>query len=166
VYTLQTILEMKTHGIERTYIYELMDDPSSPQLGLMTSTLQPKYSYTALKALTGLLADKGASFDPEELQYSLTGATTNVHHLLMQKHDGSFYLALWLNQPIYNPANNQSLNVTPQKVTVTLDAAHAVQTNWSINSTGVLTTTKVNSSYVYDIMLTPSITLLKIVPTK
>ena len=165
VYTLQTIFEMKTHGIERTYIYELMDDPSSPQLGLMTSTLEPKSSYTALKTLTSLLTDKGASFNPGKLQYTLTGATTNVHHLLMQKHDGSFYLALWLNQPIYNPANNQSLNVTQQRATVTLDAAHGVQTNWSINSTGALTTSKVNSSYVYDVEVTPCITLLKIVQT-
>ncbi|QNI32241.1 hypothetical protein H7849_25185 [Alloacidobacterium dinghuense] len=164
-YTIQTIFEMMTHGIKRTYMYELMDEPSSPELGLMTNTLQPKSSYTALQSLTSVLVDKGASFAPGKLQYSLSGSTANVHHLLMQKQDGTFYLALWLNLPIYNPATNESMSVTPQKVTVTLDAGHAVHGNFSIDSAGMLTNTKVNNSYAYDVQLTPSVILLKIVPT-
>jgi hypothetical protein len=165
VYTIQTVFEMLTHGIKRTYVYELMDDPSSPGYGMMTNTLQPKYSYTALKSLTGLLNDRGASFMPGKLQYSLTGSTANVHHLLMQKRDGSFYLALWLNLPIYDPATNKTISVAPQKVTVTLDAAHGVVRNSSISSSGVLNTTVVNNSYAYDVALTPSVTILKIVTT-
>lgn len=87
VYTIQTIFEMMAHGIKRTYIYELIDDPSSPALGLMADTMRPKYSYTAIKSLTSVLADRGLSFAQGTLQYSLNGATANVHHLLMQKHD-------------------------------------------------------------------------------
>jgi hypothetical protein len=165
LYTIQTIFEMMTHGINRTYIYGLMDDPSSPELGMMTNTLQPKYSYIAVKALTGLLGDKGASFKPGKLQYSLTGSTTNVHHLLMQKRDGSFYLAMWVNLPVYNPANNTTINVKPQLVTVTLDSAHEVQSNSSINASGALSTVSANS-YAYNVSLTPTITFLKIVSTR
>jgi len=163
LYTIQTILEMMTHGIRRTYMYELLDDPTSNGYGLMTSKLQPKYSYNALKALTGLLSDQGASFSPGELQYTLTGSTKNVHHLLMQKRDGSFYLALWVNLPVYNPANNTTINVAPQAVTVTLDSGHEVQSNSYIDSTGSLHTSNVNS-YAYDLNLTPTVTFLKIVP--
>ena len=164
LYTIQTILEMMTHGIQRTYIYELLDDPSSPNYGLMTSTLQPRYSYTALKALTGLLDDQGPSFNPGELQYTLTGSTANVHHLLMRKRDGSFYLALWINLPVYNPANNTTINVAPQAVTITLDSGHEVQSNSYIDGSGVLHTGNVNS-YAYNLSLTPTVTFLKIVPT-
>jgi hypothetical protein len=164
IYTIQTIFEMMTDGIKRSYLYEMMDDPSSPQLGLMTKTLQPKYSYTALKSLTGFLADKGASFVPGKLQYSLTGSTTNVHHLLMQKQDGTFYLALWVNLPIYDPANNKPINVLPQKITVTLDSAHKIQSISSVNSSGVLSSVKVDN-YAYDMQLTPCIALLRIVST-
>ena len=163
VYTIQTILEMMTHGINRSYIYELMDDTSSADYGLMTNTLQPKYAYTAIKAFTGLLSDKGTSFTPGKLQYTLTGSTANVHHLLMQKRDGSFYLALWVNSPIYNPATNATMNVTPQAVTVTLDSGHEVQSNSSINGNGVLSTVSVNT-YAYNLSLTPTVTFLKIVP--
>lgn len=164
LYTIQTILEMMTHGINRTYIYELMDESSSADYGLMTNTLQPKYSYNAINALTSLLGDRGASFSPGKLQYSLTGSTTNVHHLLMQKRDGSFYLALWVNLPVYNPANNTTINVEPQGVTLTLDSGHEVQSNSSINVDGVLDTVSANS-YKYNVNLTPTVTFLKIVPT-
>ena len=164
LYTIQTILEMMTHGINRTYIYELMDESSSADYGLMTNTLQPKYSYNAINALTSLLGDRGASFSPGKLQYSLTGSTTNVHHLLMQKRDGSFYLALWVNLPVYNPANNTTINVEPQGVTLTLDSGHEVQSNSSINVDGVLDTVSANS-YTYNVNLTPTVTFLKIVPT-
>ncbi len=165
VYTIQTIFEMMAHGIKRTYIYELIDDPSSPELGLMTNTMRPKYSYTAIKSLTSVLTDRGVSFAPGKLQYSLSAATANVHHLLMQKHDGTFYLALWVNQPIYNPSNNTPISVTPQKVTVTLDSAHVVESNSSIDSSGTLTTVAVNNSYAYNVQLTPYLVLLKIVST-
>lgn len=164
LYTIQTILEMMTHGINRTYAYELIDEPSSADYGLMTNTLQPKYAYTAVKAFTGLLSDKGASFTPGKLQYTLTGSTANVHHLLMQKRDGSFYLALWVNLPVYNPANNTTINVAPQAVTVTLDSGYEVQSNSSINGNGVLSTVSVNSD-AYNLDLSPTVTFLKIVPT-
>jgi hypothetical protein len=164
LYTIQTILEMMTHGINRTYIYELMDESSSENYGLMTNTLQPKYSYNALKALTALLDDRGASFSPGKLLYSLTVSTTNVHHLLMQKRDGSFCLALWVNLPVYNPANNTTINVEPQGVTLTLDSGHEVQSNSSISVDGVLDTVSANS-YTYNVNLTPTVTFLKIVPT-
>jgi hypothetical protein len=141
-----------------------MDESSSENYGLMTNTLQPKYSYNALKALTALLDDRGASFSPGKLQYSLTGSTTNVHHLLMQKRDGSFCLALWVNLPVYNPANNTTINVEPQGVTLTLDSGHEVQSNSSISVDGVLDTVSANS-YTYNVNLTPTVTFLKIVPT-
>jgi hypothetical protein len=82
----------------------------------------------------------------------------------MQKRDGSFYLALWVNLPVYNPANNTTINVAPQAVTVTLDSGYEVQSNSSINGNGVLSTVSVNSD-AYNLDLSPTVTFLKIVPT-
>jgi hypothetical protein len=165
IYTAQLPFEMLRQGITRTYSYELMDEPSSPTYGLMTNTLAAKPSYTTLQSLINYLADPGAPFTPGTLQYTLTGSTTNVRHLLLQKRDGSFYLALWISTPIYNPATNQNVNVPQQNVTVTLDAAHGVQSHVWIDGNGATHTTSVNLSYAYSLPLTPYMTLLKIVPT-
>ena len=82
----------------------------------------------------------------------------------MQKRDGSFYLALWVNLPVYNPVNNTTINVAPQAVTVELDSGHEVQSNSYIDGSGVLHTSSANS-YAYNLNLTPTVTFLKIVPT-
>jgi hypothetical protein len=71
---------------------------------------------------------------------------------------------LWVNLPVYNPANNTTINVEPQGVTLTLDSGHEVQSNSSISVDGVLDTVSANS-YTYNVNLTPTVTFLKIVPT-
>ncbi len=107
------------HGIVRTYLYEFVDafdnkaDRDS-NFGLLRHDLTPKPSYTAVKNLLSLLSDKGAGhFQARTLDYALTvrpvmdykelgsGQVVNydrtryVHHLLLQKRDGDFYLLLW-----------------------------------------------------------------------
>jgi hypothetical protein len=163
VYSVQTVFEMMAHGIQRSYLYELMDDPTSPQLGLMTSALAPKASYNVISALIHSLEDPGASFTPGSLKYTLSGSTANVDHLLMQKRDGSFYLALWINTSIYNPASNANVNVPAQQVTVNLDSAHRVQSYSSINLDGSMTTNSANSSGAFSLPLSPNVSLIKIV---
>jgi hypothetical protein len=49
--------------------------------------------------LIALLADPGAVFTPGGLTYRIDGTTESVHHTLLQKRDGSFFLALWLEVP-------------------------------------------------------------------
>ncbi|QNI30603.1 hypothetical protein H7849_15830 [Alloacidobacterium dinghuense] len=164
-YTIQTIFEMMTQGILRTYMYELMDDPSSPMYGLMTSTLSAKPSYTSIKSLTNYLSDPGAPFTPGRLTYSLTGTTANVHHLLLQKRDGSFYLALWLNASIYNPATNAPISVPPQTVHLTLDSAHGVQSCFWVDQNGAPHTMNENLTYAFSLNVTPTVTLVKVIST-
>jgi hypothetical protein len=165
IYTEQTTLEMMTHGIRRSYVYELMDDPTSPELGLMTSAMAPKAAYNVLGGLIHYLEDPGASFKPGSLQYTLSGSTANVDHLLMQKRDGSFYLALWINTSIYNPANNKNVTVPPQQVTLTLGSGHGAQSYSSINLDGSLATQSQNSPKTLSLALGPNVSLVKIVPT-
>jgi len=116
--------EYFTHGVRRTFWYELVDEDEFPDpdgnnpechYGIVRKDLSPKPAYTALKSLLTLLKDPmpAAGFAPAALDYSLAVSpvrgykepnsglvadydrTQYVHHLLLQKSDGVFYLLLW-----------------------------------------------------------------------
>lgn len=85
------------------------------------------------RALLALLAERGVSpaFRPRPLDYTLTvssvGAYTRtqyVHHLLLQKSDGTFYLLLWHEISDEDASVNPHRQITPPDMpaTVTLPA--------------------------------------------
>ena len=94
-------------GIRRTFTYEFVDefnDPSSKEanFGIVRHDLTPKPAYTALKSVISVLSEKGARFTPTGLNYTMQVSavpgydrTSYLHHLLLQKSNGSFYLLLW-----------------------------------------------------------------------
>jgi len=119
------LLEQFLHGIQRTYIYELVDLGNSAKFkdyafGLVHSDFSPKPAFVATKNLLGLLADPGSTFALHTLNYTITGELTNVHHLLLEKRDGSFYLIIWVEESGYEVNKKQALSVSPRKVTVQL----------------------------------------------
>ncbi|HWI56936.1 MAG TPA: hypothetical protein VNZ22_06905, partial [Bacillota bacterium] len=103
-------------GIRRTFHYELVDlwpsqDNDQHTRGLLHNDLTPKPAFTALKHLITLLKDEGPQFQPGSLDYTLrvtppTGynRTQYVRHLLFQKRDGTFWLALY--HEIANSSNH------------------------------------------------------------
>jgi hypothetical protein len=110
-------------GIQRTFLYELADDPSTTPatFGLMDNLGTPRPAFTALSSLLNLLQDPGVPFTPTaSFSYSLSGATSNVEHTLLQKRDGTVFLALWIARPVYDPNAKAALAVPAQTVTVTL----------------------------------------------
>ena len=93
-YVLDTALDGIQYGDVKTYFYALFNDGSG-NFGLMNSDGTPKPAGTALHNLTTLLADNGAnaaSFTPRSLNYSLS---INDNTVLMQKSDGTYWLAVW-----------------------------------------------------------------------
>ena len=96
-------------GIVRSYVYELMDEGADAanvedNFGLVDFENRPKPSYTALRNLIALLKDPGPAMTRTgSLSYTLSGATTNVMHTLLEKRDGSFYLAIWLAVQDWDP---------------------------------------------------------------
>jgi hypothetical protein len=117
-------------GIRRTYQYEFIDegtDPSDPEqhFGLLRNDGSPKPAFTALKNLIALLGDSGHPVTLGSLSYSLTGASAAVHHTLLEKADGRFYLVLWQEVASYDIPAKRDLAVPPQNVRVTLGAAPA-----------------------------------------
>jgi len=126
-YMPRLFLEYFRTGVVRTCSYEFVDeftDPSNREanFGLIRHDLSPKPAYTAIKNMIGTLQDSGASFTPNSLDYALTvtpapgyDRTQYVHHLLMQKRDGTFYLALW-----HEIGGEDTSTTPPRQITIPL----------------------------------------------
>jgi hypothetical protein len=102
-------LEHFNRGFRRSYLYELIDlapDPGQASIeanfGLLRNDGTPKPAYRALSSLLQLLSDPGPAFEPGALEYSLRGASNDVHHTLLRKRDGRWFLVLWLERSSYD----------------------------------------------------------------
>jgi hypothetical protein len=96
-YVVDAALDGIKDGDAKLYYYSLFDDGSG-QFGLMNQDGTPKPAGRALHDLTTLLADTGANaatFTPGSLSFTLTGNQTTDNTLLVQKSNGSDWLALW-----------------------------------------------------------------------
>ena len=128
-YTMELLLDTASQGITQTYLYELLDAyaPGSPQgdayYGLFDYTGKPKPVAVGLHNMNALLADKSTlatTFVPKALAYSVTGESSLGHHLLMQKSDGTYVLALWNEQPIWNESSASQLHAVAHRVEISL----------------------------------------------
>ncbi len=104
-------------GIARTFDYELVDEHPDPtdaepesNFGLLHSDFSPKPAFTALSNLISILNDPGSSFTPGSLEYNVGGDTEELQQTLLQKQDGTYYLALWRSSSVWNPTTK-----TPEK---------------------------------------------------
>jgi hypothetical protein len=118
-------------GIKRGFHYQLLDhlklgatDPQS-HFGLIAYDGRKKSVFRALENTIDILEEPGSSagFTPGSLEYTLSGGDANVHTTLLQKRDGTFYLALWQEVRSYDKQTDQMISVTPQKVTVQFSSA-------------------------------------------
>jgi hypothetical protein len=121
-YAPRVILEQALHGIVRTYFYELIDEgtpnaANTVPYGLARTDGSHKPAFTALKNLIAMLADPGPEDLPPNLDFSMVGGSSNVHHLLMAKRDGSYYLAFWLEEQDYDVNQHAETPATPEKLT-------------------------------------------------
>ena len=112
-------------GIERTFLYELIDlRPDRDfvrrdlHFGLLRNDGSQKPAFASVKNLLSILADE-ADFSAGELEYRLSGPE-DLNSLLLQKQDGTFYLALWRGVSSYDTQKNEDIMVSAQKVTLEL----------------------------------------------
>jgi hypothetical protein len=164
-YAQRTLLEMFNAGIKRTYFYELVDEVSSNDYGLMTSNVAPKLAYTAVANLLGLLEDPGPSFIPGALSFTLIGAAADVHQLLLQKRNGDYYLVLWIEASGYNEATNVVTPVAAQSVELALTDA-TVQDLYTFTDQGALKTTAEKSPSKITLTLNDTVTIVQIAAAK
>ena len=121
-------LEHLREGYVRAYTYELLDewyDPNNDQtnFGLIRHDNTTKPGFEAIKSVIGLLSDRDASFSPGGLDIGLSGITANVRHLLLQKSDGRFYVAIWIGRSSWNPDGRYEEGVADQSVTLSIPGA-------------------------------------------
>ncbi|GAC1348968.1 MAG: hypothetical protein NVSMB19_01760 [Vulcanimicrobiaceae bacterium] len=121
-YVSRLLLEHYLHGVARTFIYQLVDAGTDgfDYYGLLRKDLSPKPAYTMLASLLNVLSGP-AGGAPATLSFAISGNTQNLHHLLLHKADGTFYLAYWIESSSYDVdagATGAPVTVAPQAISV------------------------------------------------
>lgn len=154
-YIPRLLLNNLANGVSRTYLYELFDEgmatasliatnPGQAEqysYGLIRNDGSFKPSYTAIRSLITSLADPGTAFAPGSLPLTISGATSNVHQMLFQKRDGSYWLAVWIAASGYNLNTQAETPVSPQNITVSIGGSAQIQGLYSMDTNGILSLT-------------------------
>lgn len=125
VYMPRVFLEYFRRGVQRTFIYELVDQHPDPALtsqernfGLFRNDWSPKPAADAVRALTAAVGT-GTPDKLEGLWYEVA-APVAVRDLLIQRGDGSYCLILWRPAPVWDQNKLVDVPVTAKPVTITL----------------------------------------------
>jgi MBG domain (YGX type)/Divergent InlB B-repeat domain len=162
-YLPRVFLEQYLNGIRRTYIYELIDKDTT-EFGLMEANMTPRPAYTAMASLLNLLSDPGPPFTPASLAYTVSGNTANIHRLLMQKRDGSFYLALWIESQDYDQVNQQYLSVPNQAITLAIQGATYTPVVHQFDSSGNVSTNTLAGGSSFALNVSPNVMIVQLTP--
>lgn len=132
-YTPRSVLEAFRQGIERTYLYQLMDawTPAQAQargtsaaensFGLLRYDFSPKPAFISLRNLLRVVdGDSDPVASPGGLRVGLEGAGPDVRQLLLRSADGTYALVLWRQTPVWNRDTLTEVVPTPDPVDVVL----------------------------------------------
>jgi hypothetical protein len=160
------LLEQYAHGIQRTYIYEMVDLGTRKKFsdfafGLVREDYSPKPAFTAVKNLLGLLADPGPKFPLHALKFTLSGDATNVHHMLFEKRDGRMYLAMWLEEQAFDVNKKERADIGARQVSVRFN--DSVKGNiHSLDEQGALQSRQMAPAKVQAVTLSDRVTIMEI----
>ncbi|MDH2443033.1 hypothetical protein QDR37_03640 [Amnibacterium sp. CER49] len=127
-YLIRALLWNRTHGVSRSYIYELFDQRPEPAMtnremhfGLVavsgdavvpgTWKQRAKPSYIQLKGLIGRLQDSGTTAGAP-VQYSLSGQPSDVYSMPIARADGSTDIAIWRMEALAADGSSPSATAT------------------------------------------------------
>lgn len=127
-YTPRLFLEFFNGGVQRSYLYEFVDQGSDltqreQAFGLLRADGSEKPAYTSLKNMIAILKDPGPAFTPGSLGFTLDGDTSKVEQTVLQKRDGRFYLVLWQNTKSYDLEARANVSVGNRPAHLTLATA-------------------------------------------
>jgi len=122
-YMPRLILEQLLHRIGRSYIYELIDvgpeiSKNDAAFGLARHDGSRKPAYVALKNLIGLTEESGSNPNLKDLPFQLSGETSDVHHLLAERRDGSYFLFFWIEERGFDPDSRKREPVASKAITL------------------------------------------------
>lgn len=135
IYMPRLFLEHAKAGIARTFAYELVDerpDPAQADVELNFGLFESDWSYKpSAKALRNTIAllDSPRRSPRTRLRYSLSrtedrdgpGPRGAVSDLLLQKADGSYWLALWQDSTVWDENARTDIRNPPTSVRVSLE---------------------------------------------
>jgi hypothetical protein len=151
-YVSRLYLEYFNHGFTRTYLYEISDEKPDParidpehNFGLLTSAGEPNPAYFSLRNLIAILgeahgptgsrdANSESKFLPGQLRYQLQGETSEIHHTLLQKRDGRFYVILWHETSSYDITRKADSSPPAVRLFLQLDQVRKVNTYLPLES--------------------------------
>ncbi len=125
-YISRILLEHFRKGVVRTHIYELIDEWDKPldfeqaHFGLLRYNNTPKPAFTLIKNMITVLQDKGTGFKPGVLDCDISGGNSLVHHFVLQKRDGRFYLVIWQDPKNWDIERKEDIRIADQTVTLRL----------------------------------------------
>jgi len=127
VLELQQLLANYRDGIDRSYIYELLDEgddnsQAEDRFGLVHADGSPKPVYTALKNLLAEVRGTGATTtaDSAPVNLRMTGGSDVTTSLTLPRADGSTVVAIWEASPVWDPTTESSREVGDKEVTLHL----------------------------------------------
>jgi hypothetical protein len=129
VYVPRIFLDYYKMGVARTFLYELVDEKPDPSdaneqdhFGLLRNDWSPKPAFIALRNLIALLKDQPqATQEVKPTDLSLSGETSDVEHLLLEKADGVHELVLWQNASVWSREKRIPLAVPPHRVSISAE---------------------------------------------
>ena len=171
-YMPQSFLTHFRFRIRRTFVYELVDQFPNPRrdhresnFGLLRNDFSPKPSFRTLSTLMQLLDDPGTGRPARlrRLRFSLSGDLDHERHLLLQKRDGSLYLALWRDRTVWD---RQALrDLPPPAGTITVRFRQPVRRAQVYRvSRGTRPVARRSRPAAISLSVTPSPVLIRLVP--
>lgn len=170
IYMPRLFLENFRRGITRSYSYQLLDESNDSSqtdieasFGLLHNDFTKKPAAVATQNLISLLSDRGASFTPGALNYSVEGAPASSQQVLLQKRDGSFYLAIWNRVSVWDRYNRVDLEPASVPITVRFGQPIASAEIYEPNRSASAVSTVANPTSLR-LSLSPRVQLIKLTP--
>lgn len=187
-YTLRLLLNNFREGVERTYLYELVDLLPAPTFrnhgyGLMKARLNPdgktfrigspKLAYLAIQRMNAVIGDLGAPAKPGVIDVDLADAVTGaaipadqLDRVVLRRADGTYVLAVWQRAKAFSflDYKPRDLTVPARPVRVSLDGSQGDwEARWSVPATSS-TTVPLGSGARFELPVTDDVTLIELTP--
>lgn len=171
VYMPRVFLEQFRRGVARTYSYELLNQFPDAKLteresnwGLLRNDLSKKPAFDAVQNLISILKDSGSGSAPGSLDYSLEGNQESLRQLLLQKSDGSYYLALWRATSVWDAVKQITLDPGSSPISVKFNQPVSSVQLFSPNVSSTAVASVANPSGPLSYAIGPQVQILRITP--
>lgn len=129
-YTLNLLFEQHARGVEKTYLYGLLDHAPDPtrtdperNFGLFRADGTPRLVADAIGRVTAVLEEAG-EFEAGSLAYAVSGLPATGDHLLLQTGSGRYVVAIWNDVMRWDEARGAQID--PARAPIELSFAEPV----------------------------------------